>query len=154
MPKRHGTRRSILGALVVLVAAASALGAGHGASATDDGPRPRPDYASKEAFRLECELLGGIFTESGGYTYCHHEHGTVRCEANGKACMNHPKSYPPRPGGGNSYDGSLDQVATDDGGTGVSAPAVDREPKAKTKRDKGQEGTKGKKHRHGGKGRK
>ena len=112
MPDPHGTRRWLVGALVGVVVTAAALGPGDGASAADDGPRPRPDYASKEAFRLECILLGGTFTEAGGFIYCHHNSGTVVCDANGKNCTSHPTSWSPQPGGANAYDGSIDQVAT------------------------------------------
>jgi hypothetical protein len=111
MPTLHRTRRWLVGALAGGIASA-AFGTGHNTRAADDDPRPRPDYASKEAFRLECILLGGIFTETGGYTYCHHASGTVVCDDNGKNCTSHPTSWSPQPGGANAYDGSVDQVAT------------------------------------------
>jgi hypothetical protein len=151
MQEQRGTRRWLLGVLV----AAAALGSGYGASAADDDPRPRPDYGSKEAFRLECELLGGTFTESLGFTYCHSDVGTVQCDANGNNCTFTPTSGRPRPWptGGNQYDGSIDQVATD-ADQSVLAPDDDHEPKAKAKQGKGKKGKPGKKHRHGGKGRK
>jgi hypothetical protein len=143
MHKQRGTSRRNFGALVVLVVlvAAAALGSGDGASAAkNDGGRPRPDYGSKELFKAECELLGGVFTEALGYTYCHHNSGTVVCDANGNNCTSHSTSGRRPPGGANSYDGSINDVTT----------VVD-EPD--TPQNNAKQG-KAKKHRHGGKGRK
>jgi hypothetical protein len=145
MQEQRGTRRWLLGVL----ATAAALGSGHRTRAADDDPRPRPDYGSKAAFKLECELLGGTFTESLGYTYCHSCVGTVQCDGNGNNCTFTPTSDRPRPlpDGVNHYDGSFDQVAPGDDSS-VAAPADDHEPKTKAKHGKG------KKHRRGGKKRK
>jgi hypothetical protein len=147
MQKQRGSRRWLFG---VLAAASAALGAGHGASAGDNA-KPRPDYGSKELFRLECELLGGTFSEDGiGNTRCHIAGiGTVECDANGNDCWVTHESWQRPPGGENSYDGSVDEVATD------APPSVvvpdDQEPKVKAKHGKGKKRKKGKKHGHGGK---
>jgi hypothetical protein len=122
---RHRTQRVILGALMVLVAASAAFGAGYGASAANDGARPRPDYASKEAFRLECELLGGTFSvDRDGNTNCHYPGGWVQCDANGKDCWHTPTSWQPPTGAGNSNDGWVDVVARDGEGAEPKRPGV------------------------------
>jgi hypothetical protein len=95
MHTRRETSRRNFGALVVLVLVllmAAALGSGDGASAARNGGKPRPDYGSKDLFKMECELLGGVFTESLGYTYCHSEGRTVQCDANGNNCTSYPTS--------------------------------------------------------------
>jgi hypothetical protein len=108
----RGTRRWLCG-----MVAATALGASRGARAADDGPHRRPDYNSREAFRLECELLGGTFIADGSRIACHIDGvGTVDCDANGNDCWVTPESGPRPPGpwlpgDGNVVDGSPDEVA-------------------------------------------
>jgi hypothetical protein len=132
MDKQHGTRRWILGSLVGLVPAVAALG--HGASA-ERKPRDE-DYPSKAAFKLECELLGGTFSEGSDGIACNIPGvGSVHCDANAKNCESDTTWQGPS-GGATSYDGSVNQVAFDDQG-----------PTAKLNRKRGKQG---KKNRRGG----
>jgi hypothetical protein len=163
MPEQHRPRRVILGALVALVAA-SVLGPGYGASAADDGARPRPDYGSKELFKLECELLGGTFSEDGiGNTNCHYPGGWVQCDANGRDCWHTPTSWQRPSGIEQTYGETVAEATTNDGGKETSTPALDspttagaylgvvntddQESKAKGKKSK--KGKKGKKRGNG-----
>lgn len=168
MHKRHGTRRWLLGSLVVLVAALAVLGSGQGASAEGKSPRPHLGYDSKEDMKLLCKIYDGTFSENGdGSISCTIPgYGTVTCTADGQSCWLYPARFQPS-GGGTSYDGSVDQVETG-GGTGYPgtrgqqledrqdaqasvAADDDQEPKAKPN---GKKGKHGKKHGRGGKGRK
>jgi hypothetical protein len=99
---------------VVLVAASAALGSGHGANAES---KPRDDYGSKAAFKLECELLGGTFIDDGFSTVCTISGvGSVVCDANGNNCTSHTAGRPS--GDANSPDGTGEQNESDEGGTG------------------------------------
>jgi hypothetical protein len=165
-------QRWLLHALVVLLAVSTALGDGHGASAKDNA-RPRPDYASKEAFKLECELLGGTFSEDGiGNTNCRFPDGTwIECDANGKDCWVTNASRPQLPGDNTMYPGSGNEMAPVSGGAeppaaavddtssptvdqGVASPDADQQATVKAKHGHGKKSKKGKKHGHGVKGRK
>lgn len=81
--------------LTVLVLTVAAGWGQHASAVEDDGARPRPDYGSKELFKLECEGLSGKFSEDKyGNTNCHHGSGTwVQCDANGNDCWVTPASY-------------------------------------------------------------
>ena len=141
------TRRLILGALVVMVAASTALGGAAGASAAD--ATKRPDYGGKAGFKLECEALGGTFSEDGiGNTNCHWpDGGWTQCDANGNDCWYTPRQVPSGVQGPNV--GTVIEVTTDVGGT-VSPPtagqriaAPDDQKPAKVKHSKGKKGGKG-----------
>jgi hypothetical protein len=99
-PAPDHTRRWLLSALVVAVVAATAPGSGDGARAAGDSHK-RPDYGSKLAFKLECELLGGTFSEDGiGNTYCDTPYGgVIECDANGNDCWYSPGDEAAGPGG-------------------------------------------------------
>jgi hypothetical protein len=154
MQEQRGTRRWLLGVLVLLLAASTALGDGTRARAADNGPYQRPDYGSREEFRLMCELYGGTFFADLYRIACYIPgFGWIDCDNDGKDCWVTPEARPRRPGGPNQYDGSIDEVAPGDDSS-VAAPADDHEPKAKAKQGKGKKGKHGKKHRRGGKGRK
>src|SRR5918998_6829707 len=119
MHQQQGIRR-LSCALLVIVVALAQLGP-EAASAT---AHKRPDFGSAEGFRLECELLGGTYSEDGiGNTNCHYPDGTwTQCDANGNDCWITPPRTPP---GGETLD--LDDVAsgeatTDGGETSASAP--------------------------------
>jgi hypothetical protein len=155
MHELRATRRPIIATLLVLMAAAT-LGTGSGASAADDGPYRRPDFGSREEFRSMCELYGGTFFADSYRIACYIPgYGWIDCDNDGKDCWITPESWqrPWPPGGENQYDGSIDEVASGDQPS-VVAPADDQEPKAKAKHGKGKKGKHGKKHGHGGKGRK
>src|ERR687894_393236 len=80
-------------ALLVMVVALAQLGP-EPASAT---AHKRPDFGSAEGFRLECELLGGTYSEDGiGNTNCHYPDGTwTQCDANGNDCwITPPRTRP------------------------------------------------------------
>src|SRR5918994_3542237 len=83
MHQRQGIRRFCC-ALLVMVVAVAQLGP-ESASAT---AHKRPDFGSAEGFRLECELLGGTYSEDGiGNTNCHYPDGAwTQCDANGNDC--------------------------------------------------------------------
>jgi hypothetical protein len=131
MPQQHGPRRWLLGALVILVAALVVLDSGHEASA-ESAQAPLPDYGSKEAFKRECERLGGTYGEAGdagsGGTYCLVEGWAwIECDANGNNCTLYTAGQQPG-GGANSPDGTGDQNAPDDGGTGFPGLPGDPPP--------------------------
>jgi hypothetical protein len=129
MQRRSLLRRSLFGALVSLVTGSVLGHSGHTVEAAKNNPTPRPDYASKEAFRLECILLGGTFSEdANGNTNCHYPGGWVQCDANGKDCWHQRTAWSLSPGGVNGFDGSLAAVATDGGkkGKGKKRRRADR----------------------------
>src|SRR5215207_9292983 len=101
MHQQQGIRR-LCCALLVIVVALAQLGP-ESASAT---AHKRPDFGSAEGFRLECELLGGTYSEDGiGNTNCHYPDGTwTQCDANGNDCW----ITPPRTRPGTALD--LDEV--------------------------------------------
>jgi hypothetical protein len=121
MHKQHRTRRWLLGSLLMVIVAWAALHSEPGASA-ENATAPLPDYGSKEAFKRECERLGGSFGEAGGGTYCLVEGWAwIECDANGNACTLYNSG---RPGGGaNSPDGTGEQNKSDDGGPGYPGPS-------------------------------
>jgi hypothetical protein len=99
----------MLGSLLGLVPVLATLRSGHGASAER---KPREDYPSKDAFKLECELLGGTFSEGlDGIACTIPGVGSVHCDANGKNCESNTTWQGPD-GGATSYDGSVAQVAS------------------------------------------
>ena len=115
MRTQHGIRRWLLGSLVVVAVAVAALGSGLGASA--EPGIPLPDYGSKEAFKRECERLGGTFHENSLLTSCSFpDFSQILCDANGRDCWYHPARYQPG-GGANSPDGTGERNE-DHGGTG------------------------------------
>jgi hypothetical protein len=179
MDGQRGSRRLMLGALVVMLAAATALGDGSGASAE---VKKRPDYGSKAQFKLECELMGGTFKEDDlGNTECHWPNGSrIECDSNGNDCWYTPAALPAQPTGpwdshvgtvreatadvGDSVDQGVpgDHTPTDDvtaagnasapvGSASVAIAAGDQEPD--NAKSKGKHG-KGKKRGHRGKGHK
>lgn len=87
---------------VLVLTVAAGLGQ-HASAVKDDGAHPRPDYGSKELFKLECEALGGRFwVDQYGNTNCRGSGVWVQCDANGKDCWVTPTGYQPpsdmRPG--------------------------------------------------------
>ncbi len=144
MHQQHGIRR-LCCALLVMVVALAQLGP-ESASAT---AHKRPDFGSAEGFRLECELLGGIYSEDGiGNTNCHYPDGTwTQCDANGNDCWITPSARPPA-ASLDSDDVTTGEATIDHGDTSATAPetvgptavAADDEEKpvkAKAKRAKG-----------------
>jgi hypothetical protein len=114
MRKWHGTRRWLLGSVGAFVATWASLGSGPGAGAE---AKKRPNYGSKEAFKLECELLGGTFIDDGVSTVCWLAGvGSVVCDANGNNCTSHTSGRPS--GGANSPDGTGTHVEEGNGGPG------------------------------------
>ena len=143
MHRQHGTRRMFLVALVMMVALVHA-----GSDSASATAHKRPDFGSAEGFRLECELLGGTYSEDGiGNTNCHYPDGTwTQCDANGNDCW----ITPPRTRPGTEPlvldDVTIGEATTDHGGTSATAPetvgptvvaADDEEKPAKAKRAKG-----------------
>jgi hypothetical protein len=132
-----------LAALVMMVAVVQA-----GPDAASATAHKRPDFGSAEGFRLECELLGGTYSEDGiGNTNCHYPDGTwTQCDANGNDCWVTP---PARPAAESLDldDPTTGEVTTDQGEQSATAPetvgptvAADRDEKpakAKSKRAKG-----------------
>jgi hypothetical protein len=92
-------------ALTLLLATAAVLGASDLASVeANDGSYPRPGYGSKEAFQLECELLGGTFwVDEHGNTNCRGSGRWVQCDANGNDCWVTP-TQGPLPGGDPGFE--------------------------------------------------
>lgn len=116
MRKQHGTRRWLLGSLVMVIAVWMALGNGAGAGA-ENATAPLPDYGSREAFKRECERLGGSFGEAGGRIYCLVEGWAwIECDANGTNCTLTNSGQ--ASDGANSPDGTGTQVEPDRDGTG------------------------------------
>lgn len=112
MDGQHLTRRRILGAcagaLTILAASASRIVA-------KDATK-RPDYGSKSQFKLECELLGGTFSEDGlGNTECHFSDGSwIECDASGSDCWYTPAGRPVDPANPWDHIAVTDVVATTD----------------------------------------
>jgi hypothetical protein len=143
MHMQHGIRRMFLVALVVMVAL---VHVGHdSASAT---AHKRPDFGSAEGFMLECELLGGTYSEDGiGNTNCHYPDGTwTQCDANGNDCWITPPRTRPGTAVIDPDDVTFGVVTTDIGATSVATPetagptlaAADHDQKpAKTRHAKG-----------------
>jgi hypothetical protein len=126
MVKRHGTRRWFLSSVGVFVAAWTALGHSPGAGAKIRTTKPRPDYASREAFRLECALLGGTFTGTGSTIACELPGvGRVECDEDGKNCTSTTGGHQPG-GGANSPDGTGTHAEPGSGGTNF--PGLPGEP--------------------------
>jgi len=117
MDGRHGTRRRMLGTVAgVSMLLLGGLAAGPAGAA--DNAKKRSDFADKEHFELECELLGGTYSEDGlGNTECHFPDGSwIECDANGKDCWYTPA---PKPGSADSpgYADPSGGVFLDDRGT-------------------------------------
>jgi hypothetical protein len=116
MHVQHGIRRALFAALVVIVALVHA-----GSDSASAAGNKRPDFGSKEGFKLECELLGGTFSEDGlGNTNCHYPDGTwTQCDANGNDCWitTRPPADPL-----DLDDVTHGEVTTDVGGTSAAAP--------------------------------
>jgi hypothetical protein len=133
------TRRRMLGAL----AGALAILAGSATRSEAKDATKRPDYGSKGQFQLECELLGGTFSEDGlGNTECHFSDGSwIECDASGKDCWYTPAALPPGPiNPWDQYPGTV--VATTD-----VAETIDSDPTAPdntgaAKRKRGRQGKK------------
>src|SRR5918998_5753627 len=120
MHQQQGIRR-LSCALLVIVVALAQLGP-EAASAT---AHKRPDFGSAEGFRLECELLGGTYSEDGiGNTNCHYPDGTwTQCDANGNDCWITPPTRPrPTTEPIDLEDAALGEATTDVGGTTVPSP--------------------------------
>jgi hypothetical protein len=147
MHHQQGRRQIAHAALIVMIVGIVALSAGPSTSARD--AQKIPDQGSKANFKANCEVLGGTFIEDGlGNTECHYPDGSwTECDANGNDCWYTPaRPAPP-----------MDIPVTNVEGTIVAAPVDesaatddDQEP-VKRKQTKAK---KGKKHGHGGKGRK
>jgi hypothetical protein len=121
---KHLTRRWILGALVMAVAATTALGAGHDASADtkEDG------HGSKDNFKSYCKTLGGTFSEDGlGNTKCTYSGGSyTECDANGNDCWYIPEPRQAEPEDPfDPYDGGEGQVSDDPAGADAPAPVTE-----------------------------
>jgi hypothetical protein len=94
LDEQFGTRRLVLGALVVIVAAWSALANWQSASAEDI--RKSADRESTARFSLECGALGGTFGERGkDRTECQWPDGALTaCNGSGEACRHTPAPRP------------------------------------------------------------
>jgi hypothetical protein len=117
-------QRIILGTMVVLVAAATALGTGRGASAD----AREGDHGSKDNFKSYCKTLEGTFSEDGlGNTKCTYKGGSyTECDANGNDCRYISEPKRAEPGDPlDPYDGGDGQVADDPGGSPSPAPVAD-----------------------------
>jgi hypothetical protein len=152
MNRQDGMRRVILGAVVAMVAAATALGTGSGASATD-GAFHVGGHGSKANFQRECKKSGGTFGEDGlGNTTCHFKNGSwEECDANGNDCWFTP---PPRRVPNDPWAGPGDEVADDSGGTQTPPPGADSPAAPDEDQEQDTSKRKGKKGKKGGKGRK
>jgi hypothetical protein len=120
MHEQHGMRRVVLAALMVMVALATV-----GANTPSAADHKRPDFGSAEGFRLECELLGGTYSEDGiGNTNCHYPDGTwTQCDANGNDCwVTPPRRRPPSAWQEHPDVVGLGEVTTDVGRPSVGAP--------------------------------
>lgn len=163
--RQYGTRRWILGALVAMVAVATSLGTGSGASASQKAP----DNGSREAFRLRCEVFdGGTFTDTGdGNLWCQYpDGGQTVCDSWGDDCWYSP---PPRQAEPDDpfdpYNGGGGEVSDDPGEAETPAPVAESPSPAGTQpsveapdddqgQDTGKRKGKGKKGKKGGKRRK
>ena len=147
----------VLGALVVIAAAATALGTGHSATAA---VTKRPDFGSRDETVLECFILGGIFIDTGdGNLWCQRADGSqIVCDSNGNDCYNIPVLSP---GVQDPFAGPGNEATTDVGNTGPADPVADSPTSADGQRslvapanDRDQDhhtSKNGKKSRHGGK---
>jgi hypothetical protein len=169
MKRLHATRRGVLGALVGVVVALTALGAGGGASAVeDDGAVYTGSYGSRAGFKKVCDGAKGTFIDDGdGNLECHlQDGGWTECDAKGGDCWYTP---PPKklqtPGDTVVEPGSA--VADDPGGWPPAPPVTDRPTQAQAlvsvaapeedrEQDQGttQKGKKGKQGKKAGKRRK
>jgi hypothetical protein len=134
----------VLAALVVMVAVVHA-----GSDSASATAHKRPDFGSAEGFRLECELLGGTYSEDGiGNTNCHYPDGTwTQCDANGNDCWITPPRTPPAAEPLDLDDVPIGEATTDHGETSATAPETvgptvaavhdEKRAKAKVKRAKG-----------------
>ncbi len=122
MYKQHGTRRWLLGSLVMVVVVWAALGSGPGVSAE---AKKYPDHGSKEEFRQACAVVGGEFSENAQGTSCYiPDVNLVLCDANGKDCWIHSSTAGSKPGDGATLpDGTGEHNASDDGAPGFPGPA-------------------------------
>ena len=165
MNRRYGTRRVILGALVVMLATVTTLGTGHNARASE----PTGDWGSEAIFLLACESAGGIFFRDGlGNTECHYPNGDFEeCDANGNDCWFIPVPFQPTLPGDHAAPGDIAGADPNpDGGTppvptgGPPPPAADSLSVTAADDDQDQDRDTGKKHKKhkkgkkGGKGRK
>jgi hypothetical protein len=144
MHQQQGIQR-LCCALLVMVVALAQLGP-ESASAT---AHKRPDFGSAEGFRLECELLGGTYSEDGiGNTNCHYPDGTwTQCDANGNDCWITPPRTRPAAETLDLDDVAIGEATTNHGETSATAPETvgptidalhkDKSTKAKNKRAKG-----------------
>ena len=150
MHRQHVTRRMFLAALVLMVALVHA-----GSDSASAAGNKRPDFGSAEGFRLECELLGGTYSEDGiGNTNCHYPDGTwTQCDANGNDCwITPPRTRPPA----EHLDldaGTIGEATTDAGRTSAESPgtagpslaAADRDQEQKQSKSRHAKGKKRKK---------
>ena len=145
MNRQHGTRRMILGALVVMVAATTALGAGRDAGAVHIDKLP--DYGNTDLMAWECSLMEGEFSQSGSSTSCTLSHGAHECDQNGKDCWYVPIERQQTSEEPVVAPGGAGAAGSGNAGQSVSAPDDDQD----TNKAKGKKSKKGKKD---GKGRK
>ena len=121
-------RRLILGALVVAVGAATALGSGYDARATwDDGAVKEDNHGSKANFQSYCTTMEGSFSQGRlGNTKCAYKGGDyTECDANGNDCWYIPAPRQAEPDDPfDPYDGSDGQVSDDPRGTEAPAPVA------------------------------
>ena len=109
----------------------------------------RPDFGSAEGFRLECEHLGGTYSEDGiGNTNCPYPDGTwTQCDANGNDCWITPPRTRPAAESLDLDDVTIGAATTDRGNSSATAPETvgptvaavhdEKRAKAKNKRPKG-----------------
>jgi hypothetical protein len=154
MHGQHGIRRMFLATLVIMVALVQV-----GPDGANAAGNSRPDFGSREGFKLECELLGGTFSEDGlGNTNCHYPDGTwTQCDANGNDCWITPPRTRPHADQQGLDDVAPGTVTTDTGETSVASPETaghsvkaaahdQKDAKAKHGKGKGKSG-KGKKRK-------
>jgi hypothetical protein len=141
----HGLPRLVpaaLVAMVVLVGAGSPSAADH----------KRPDFGSAEGFELECELLGGTYSEDGiGNTNCHYPDGTwTQCDANGNDCwVTPPRRRPPAAWQDHADVVGLGEVTTDVGRPSAGTPEHAGQILAVAAHDQKSDKTKNAKGKHG-----
>lgn len=148
MKRLQATRRWLLGALVVMVAATTGLGIGAVSAAEDDGAYYTGGYGSRAGFKRVCENANGTFIDDGnGNTECHFKDGSwTECDANGGDCWHTPPPKKLEPLGTNVEPSSA--LADDPGSWQPVTDDQDRDRDTVHKRKKGKHGKKG------GKGRK
>jgi len=141
---QQGIRRLCSAVLVLMVVLAQL-----GSDSVSAAGHKRPDFGSAEGFRLECELLGGTYSEDGiGNTNCHYPDGTwTQCDANGNDCWITPPRTRPAAEPLDLGDVTVGEATTDQGGTSATAPETvgptvaavhdEKSAKAKSKRSRG-----------------